>query len=34
VGTEPAPVAIIIWAVIYCVVLPVGAAWFFQRRDL
>lgn len=34
VGTEPASLAIIIWSVIYCVVLPVGAAWFFQRRDL
>lgn len=34
VGTEPAPLAIIIWSAIYCVALPVGAAWFFQRRDL
>jgi len=34
VGTEPTPLAIIIWAVIYCMALPVGTAWFFQRRDL
>lgn len=34
VGTEPAPLAIIVWAVLYSVVLPVAAVWFFQRRDL
>ena len=34
VGTQPAPLALVIWAILYSIVLPFGAVWFFQRRDL
>ncbi len=32
--TQSIPSALIIWAICYCLILPIGAIWFFQRRDL
>ncbi len=33
-ATQSIPGALIVWAIGYCLLLPLGAIWFFQRRDL
>lgn len=33
-ATSPIANALIVWAILYCLILPTLAAWCFQRRDL